>query len=135
MACRAHAARAFAPLALVLLGAQVARGAEAPGAEQGAASQHRQLVHWQYTSAGGYFTCNRTNGTVALPADGQPHEVARCKRGGMQAVRLLCGVAENGSLSALFVNSYGDHYAGVPVSAGCSCVGKGQGCCVGGQQA
>ena len=29
----------------------------------------RQLVHWQYTSAGGYFTCNRTNGTVALPAD------------------------------------------------------------------
>ena len=99
-----------------------------------------QLVYWHIPS--NYWICNHTNGTAALPADAQQHEVARCKRPGMQAVELLCEVAVDGSVSAHFVNSYGNHYDGEPVTSGCSCAGGASqpsraqtgGCCVGSDQ-
>ena len=105
-----------------------------------AASNQEQLVYWHIPS--NYWLCNHTNGTVALPTDALQHEVARCKRPGMEAVKLLCEVAGNGSVSAHFVNSYGDHFDGEPVISGCSCAGgptqparaQTGGCCVGSDQ-
>jgi len=105
-------------------------------------SSEEQLVYWAFPNLEHYWICNHTNGTASLPADAQQHEVARCKRSGMEAVNLLCEVAVNGSVSAHFVNSYGDHYGGEPVTSGCSCAGgssqpsraQAGGCCVGSDQ-